>query len=215
MSYLKKSDLALTDVTGVVFDVDLSVVLDPAWSTEKVVDAGCHIFPFIVVSISKSRDWKCETFSWVHIYFVSQSSQSQRQQTHFCKCTLVVPIGKISIDFPQNLFLYLRSAKDPMKEDHLSLSYPSIPTQVCQFCAFNHLARRRSLYPLHGKQRLAGGGWPVVRGLIERCFTCSLDDHVTVINLHTCSATNRKPLSGLSHSYVSPRTGLKGFPPIL
>lgn len=133
MPYLKKSDLALTDVTVVVFDVDLSVVLDPARSAEKVVDAGCHMFPFIVVSKSKSRDWKCETFSWLHVYFVSQPPQSQRQQTHFRNCTLVVPIGKISIDFPQNLFLHLRSAKDPMKEDHLTLSYPPIPTQLCQF----------------------------------------------------------------------------------
>lgn len=33
--------------------------------------------------------------------------------------------------------------------------------------------------------------------------------------VHTCSATNRKPLSGRSHSYVSPRTGLNGFPPVL
>lgn len=131
-SYLNKSDLALTDVTVVVFDVDLSIVLDPARPAEKVVDAGCHMFPFIVVSKSK-RDWKCETFSWGHIYFASQSAQSQRQQTHFRKCTLVEPIGKISIDFPQNLFLHLKSAKDTMKEDHLTLSYPSIPTQLCQF----------------------------------------------------------------------------------
>lgn len=129
MSYLKKRDLALTDVAVVVFDVDLSVVLDPARSAEKVVDAGCHMFPFIVVSKSKSRDWKCETFSRAHVYFVSQS-QLQRQQTHFRNCTLVVPTGKISIDFPQNLFLHLRSTKDPRKEDHLTLSYPSIPTQL-------------------------------------------------------------------------------------
>lgn len=67
MPYLNKSDLALADVTVVVFDVDLSVVLDPARSAEKIVDAGCHIFPFIVVSKSKRRDWKCERFSWVHI----------------------------------------------------------------------------------------------------------------------------------------------------
>lgn len=131
MPYLKKGDLALTDVAVVVFDVDLSVVFDPAWSAEKVVDAGCHMFPFIVVSKSKSRDRKRETFSWAHVYFVSP--QSQRTQTHFRNCTLVVPIGKISIDFPQNLFLHLRSAKDPMKEDHLTLSHPSIPTQLCQF----------------------------------------------------------------------------------
>lgn len=32
---------------------------------------------------------------------------------------------------------------------------------------------------------------------------------------HTCSATKRRPLSGRSHSYVSPRMGLKGFPPVL
>lgn len=31
----------------------------------------------------------------------------------------------------------------------------------------------------------------------------------------TCSAINLKPLSGLSHSYVSPRTGLKGLLPAL
>lgn len=90
------------------------------------------MFPFIVVSKSKSRDWKCETFSRAHVYFVSQS-QLQRLQTHFRNCTLVVPTGKISIDFPQNLFLHLRSAKDPRKEDHLTLSYPSIPTQLWQF----------------------------------------------------------------------------------
>lgn len=29
----------------------------------------------------------------------------------------------------------------------------------------------------------------------------------------TCSAINLKPLSGLSHSYVSPKTGLKGLLP--
>lgn len=69
----------------------------------------------------------------VHSFCVSQSTQSQRQQTHLSKCTLVVPIGKISIDFPQNLFLHLRSAKDTVKENHLTPSYPSIPTQLCQF----------------------------------------------------------------------------------
>lgn len=41
-------------------------------------------------------------------------------------------MGKISIDFPQNLFLHLRSAKVIM-ENHLSPSYPSLLTSYSLF----------------------------------------------------------------------------------
>lgn len=82
MPDLFKSDLALTDVTAGVSDSDLSIVLNPSRSAEKVVDTGCHIVPFIVVSKSTSRNWKqkLDLFMGVHSICVSQPPQSLRQQ---------------------------------------------------------------------------------------------------------------------------------------
>lgn len=44
-------------------------------------------------------------------------------------------MGKISIDFPQNLFLHLRSAKVIM-ENYLTPSYPSLLTSYTLFLCF-------------------------------------------------------------------------------
>lgn len=52
---LNKRYPALTDVTADVSDRDLSVVLNPARSAEKVVNTGRHVAPFIVVSESKAE----------------------------------------------------------------------------------------------------------------------------------------------------------------
>lgn len=41
---------------------------------------------------------------------------TEAAMTHLSRCTCVVPMGKISIDFPQNLFLHLRSAKVIMEK---------------------------------------------------------------------------------------------------
>ncbi len=55
LPHLDKSDFALTNVTAGVSDGDLPIVLNPALSTENVVDAGCHLVPLIVVSKSKKK----------------------------------------------------------------------------------------------------------------------------------------------------------------
>lgn len=54
----------------------------------------------------------------------------------------------------------------------------------------------------------------VIAALVMTCKISNSRQQIWGV-VHTCSATNRKPLSGRSHSYVSPRTGLKGFPPVL
>lgn len=48
-SHLDKCYFALADITVYIFDGHLSVMLNPALTTEDVVDAGCHFVPFVVV----------------------------------------------------------------------------------------------------------------------------------------------------------------------
>lgn len=65
------------------------------------------------------------------------------------------------------------------------------------------LAARRQFAPLDFEAYIESS-----RDCLRVCV-CVCVNHVN----STCSAMNLKPLSGLSHSYVSPRTGLKGLLP--
>lgn len=67
LPHLNKSDLALTNITAGVSDRDLPIVLNPALSTENVVDAGRHLVPFIVVSKSRKRKFKKTSLTPVDI----------------------------------------------------------------------------------------------------------------------------------------------------
>lgn len=53
MPHLNKSDLTLTNITAGVSDGDLPIVLNPALSTEDVVDARRHFVPLVVVTKAK------------------------------------------------------------------------------------------------------------------------------------------------------------------
>ena len=55
LPHLNKCDLALTNITAGVSDGDLPIMLNPALSTENVVDAGRHFVPLIVVSKSTTK----------------------------------------------------------------------------------------------------------------------------------------------------------------
>lgn len=46
---LNKCNFALADIAVDVFDRHLSVVFDPTLATQDVMDAGCHLVPFIMV----------------------------------------------------------------------------------------------------------------------------------------------------------------------
>lgn len=50
MAYLDESDFTLTDIAAGVLDGDLAVVLNPALSTQDVMNAWRHFVPLVVIS---------------------------------------------------------------------------------------------------------------------------------------------------------------------
>lgn len=156
----------------------------------------------------------CKITKCVYTYCMSQNhlTVAEVAETHLGKCTWETPVGKISIDFPQNLFLHLTSAENIM-ENHETPSYPSLPACFVHFCILLPCQKVKSLDSAWQAEMV---GWWLTCGqkmdwlIVSYIWLCDCD-----WKIHTCSAINLKPLSGLSHSYVSPRTGLKGFPPIL
>lgn len=64
LPHLNESDLALTNITAGISNGDFPIVLDPALSTENVVDAGRHLVPLIVVSQSRQMELKT---TFIHV----------------------------------------------------------------------------------------------------------------------------------------------------
>lgn len=60
VAHLDEGDFTLTYITAGVLNGDFPIVLDPALTTQNVVNTRCYFIPLIVVSqaVKESRDLK-------------------------------------------------------------------------------------------------------------------------------------------------------------
>lgn len=88
-------------------------MFNPALTTQDVMNAGCYFVPFIVVPkpVNTKEIFHSLTFNLTQMAKVLQLNIHMQVQhitytvsTYAGKVTWVVPIGTISMDFPQNLF---------------------------------------------------------------------------------------------------------------
>lgn len=58
LAHLDKGDFTVTDIAAGVPNGDFPIVLDPALTTQNVMNTRCHFVPLIVVSkaVNESRD---------------------------------------------------------------------------------------------------------------------------------------------------------------
>ena len=111
--HLDEGDLAGADVVLEVADGDLSVMLQVALLTEDVMDAGHHFVPLVVVSVPGQNNKihvKCECLLDFSCWVLS--SDGQVSTVYLGRVTFTIPVGRISSDFPQNLFFHRWSVQE-------------------------------------------------------------------------------------------------------
>ncbi len=109
--YLNKGEFAdAVNVAG-VSDRDLAVMFDPSPPAQNVVDARRHLVPLIVITITADKCKKYDTESQADEKTDARWINGAEKQTrlYLGSMTCTVPMGRISIDFPQNLFFHLTS----------------------------------------------------------------------------------------------------------
>lgn len=105
-----------------------------------------------------------KTFIAWHEVWCSQTL-TQVWTGYLGRVTFTIPVGRISSDFPQNLFFHRWSAQEYKQwffENIRLISFSNaLPTlEDNNSCLKSHLARRRSSLSPHGRQRWADGGTP-------------------------------------------------------
>lgn len=186
LPHLNKSDLALTNITAGVSDGDLPIVLNPALSTENVVDAGRHLVPLIVVSKSRKRKLKttltpvdiASSLKWppvctvrvcvcalAFVYLcVSQSEGKWGSRDSPRQIYMSGPNRNDLHRLPPELVLTPHIYKINQKKAFYTFTWilDNQPLLIWPISLFHDLARRWSFSTLHGKLRSVGDGWPDV-----------------------------------------------------
>lgn len=106
--HLNKGEFADVGSVAGVSDRDLAVMFDPSPPAQNVVDARRHLVPLIVITITTDTCQKHDAEGQAD-EGTDAGKRNVAEKLYLGSMTFTVPMGRISIDFPQNLFFHLTS----------------------------------------------------------------------------------------------------------
>lgn len=186
----------MTLITSCMVDyISISVLINPQFSNDKIMNCGSHFSPGIMVFLKEKKivrisvrrvcEVKLEIICFPllnYLFLIFTYCKFRIHLLELVKTKWAVPKGITCKYFPRNLEAIVNSCQH----------FHNFPSQYCASM---------------------GGWWETYSAINIRSFFLTQFISWRIETVFTCSDMAFHPKSSvLSHSYVSPRRGLNGFP---